>query len=289
MGLFDIFKPKAKPGASSAPAAPQDKNVTRYSRLAADRHAQNYDRMEAIEALARIETSDAAAALLKRFTFYIEPSITDQEEREVAFRGIVACGEEAIEPILAFCARAESLTWPLKILREILEPEGFIEEVIELLSGFDTDYARNVDPKIQLLSILQGEKSDAACEEATRFLEDVNEPVRFQAAVTLLSSEREDVAAKLVTLAIEEESVRIRNKIAEGFAARRWIVAEADRDKLASAFRAGGFGLDREGRVSASLARSDSRAARPRTKNPLLSSAERKGSFAPGRSALATR
>lgn len=33
--------------------------------------------------------------LLKRFTFYIEPSITDQEEKEVAFQGIVGAGGAA--------------------------------------------------------------------------------------------------------------------------------------------------------------------------------------------------
>lgn len=248
MGLFDLFKPKAKAGGSAAPAA-ADKNVARYARVASDRHAQNYDRMEAIEALARIETGESAAALLKRFTFYIEPSITDQEEREVAFRGIIACGEAAIEPILNACARAESLTWPLKILREILEGDAFIEEVVELLSEFDTDYARNTDPKIQLLSALEGQKGDGARDEALRFLEDVSEPVRFQAVTTLLSSDREDVIPPLVTLAIDEESVRIRNKIAEGFASRRWVVPADSRDKLAAALRIGGFGLDGEGRV----------------------------------------
>ena len=90
-----------EPGGTSPPAAPLDKNVARYSRVASDRHAQNYDRMEAIEALARIETSEAASALLRRFTFYIEPSITDQEEREVAFRELCTlCGVDS-EPYLA--------------------------------------------------------------------------------------------------------------------------------------------------------------------------------------------
>ena len=113
MGLFDIFK--SKPKGAAAAAAPADKNVARYARTASDRHAQNYDRMEALESLAKISSAESAAVLLKRFTFYIEPSITDQEEKEVAFQGIVGAGEAAIDPIVAFCAdpKSESLTWPL--------------------------------------------------------------------------------------------------------------------------------------------------------------------------------
>src|SRR5262249_20301289 len=111
MGLFDLFKAKSKPEA--APAAPSvDKNVARLGRVAGDKHAQNYDRIEAIEALAKIPSGDSAAALLKRFTFYIDPSITDQDEKEAARRGILAAGEAAILPIQNFCAKAESLTWP---------------------------------------------------------------------------------------------------------------------------------------------------------------------------------
>ena len=73
--------------------------------MAGDKHAQNYDRIEAIEALARVANGEAAAALLKRFTFHIDPSITDQEEKDAAVRGILAARESAIEPIRTFCLR----------------------------------------------------------------------------------------------------------------------------------------------------------------------------------------
>ncbi len=67
---------------------------------------QNYDRQEAIEALAAMGTSDAAEVLLKRFTFHIDPSITDQEEKDSAFRGILRAGDQAVEPVRAFAAKA---------------------------------------------------------------------------------------------------------------------------------------------------------------------------------------
>ena len=43
--------------------------------------------------------------LLKRFTFHMDPSITDQEEKDAAFRGILRAGRGAIEPVRAFAAR----------------------------------------------------------------------------------------------------------------------------------------------------------------------------------------
>ena len=63
-----------------------------------NRRAQAVDRWEAIQALARMQTPEAVEALLPRFTFYVDPSITDQEEKDAAFEGIVATGEAAVAP-----------------------------------------------------------------------------------------------------------------------------------------------------------------------------------------------
>lgn len=233
MGLFDLFKGKSKD--SVAPAASGDKNVARFARAAGDKHAQNYDRMEALEALARIPTADSAAALLRRFTFHIDPSITDQEEKEVAFRGMLACGEEAIEPIRAFCTKAESLSWPLKVLKETLPPERYGEELVKLLDRFDTEYVRNVEPKVQLLSELEHTKSPAAREAAEKFLDDVNESIRFVAVNATFAQDDAASVEPLVRILPGEESMRVKNKIAEGIASRGWSVPEPLRDETSKA------------------------------------------------------
>lgn len=229
MGLFDLFKSKK----SDSPPSAGDKNVARYARTAGDKRAQNYDRMEALEALSRIRTQEAAAGLLRRFTFHIDPSITDQEEKDVAFRGILACGEEAIEPIRAFSAKAEALTWPLKVLKELLPPERFCHEVVELLERFDTEYVRNVEPKVQLISELEHHASPEARRAAERFLEDVNESVRFVAVGSTFAQDDSESAGPLCEALIAEESVRVKNRIAEGIATRGWLVPEACREGVA--------------------------------------------------------
>ena len=108
MGFFDFLKKKEDANKGSTPP-PADKKVAGHAKVVADKRAQTYDRMESLQALADVRTAESAAALLKRFSFSIDPSITDQEEKDVAFEGIVAAGrpgelskdEKELERVLA--------------------------------------------------------------------------------------------------------------------------------------------------------------------------------------------
>jgi hypothetical protein len=240
MGLFDLFKAGDKSRPKASPAAKWAERI--------EKRAQNYDRQEAITALSEMATSDAVEALLKRFTFHMDPSITDQEEKDSAFRGILRAGQEAVEPVRSFAARAESLAWPMKIMTELLGPDEYVDEMLRWLSRWDTEYAKFVDPKVQLLAALEDHKSPRIRAEVERFLEDVNEPARFHAASTLLAQDDEAVVPALARLVADEESVRVRTRVAEGLAARAWTVPEADRDAVRAGLPAG-FTLDAAGRV----------------------------------------
>src|SRR5438094_687055 len=148
MGLFDLFKG----GKTKGDEKPKANPAAKWANVAADKRAQNYDRQEALQQLASMGTPDAAAALLKRFTFVMDPSITDQEEKEVAFSGIVKAGRDAIEPVRAFAAKAESLSWPMRVLRELLNEEELVDELLVWLARWDVEYSKFIDPKIQLLA-----------------------------------------------------------------------------------------------------------------------------------------
>ena len=222
MGLLDFFKKNTRNDTSAT--SPKDKALARLARTAANKHAQNFDRMEALQGLAELGTPEASEALLKRFTFYVDPSITDQEEKEVAFRAIVAAGPNAIEPIRTFCQRAESLTWPIKALSEILDEPEYVKELLNLLSMFDTEYTKNPEPKIQLISALEGKNFPGVAEGIRPFAEDVNEPVRFHALTTLFSLGTPDILPDILPLLPEEESVRVRNRVFEEIRQRRWEI-----------------------------------------------------------------
>jgi len=249
MGLFDIFKGKsAKGGGVPATAPTGDKNVARLAKVAGDKHAQNYDRIEAIEALARVATGEAAAALLKRFTFHIDPSITDQEEKDAALRGVLSAGEAAIDPIRTFCLRAESLIWALKILKDLVPADRYVEELVRMLERFDTEYTRNVDPKQQLISELEHFNLPSVRPAVERFLQDSSEAIRFVAVATLFAQEDPASAGPLAKVLVDEESVRVKNRLLEGLAARGWPIPEGLRDAAREGLPPQ-FTLDAQGKV----------------------------------------
>lgn len=233
MGLFDFFKRKNKDTSDSsdsdtrAPQTKADKSIARLGRVAASKQAQNFDRYEAIRALSTIGTADSAAALLKRFSFYVDPSITDQEEKDVAFQGIIAAGSEAIEPIREFCVKAESFTWPMKMLSELLDESDYIDELLVLLGRFDTDYAKKQEPKLQIIAELEGKVRSDIPHAVEPFLDDFDERVRFHTVATLLAQQDPELAEPLCNLLLHEESLRVRNRICEGLAANAWPVPEA--------------------------------------------------------------
>lgn len=250
MGFFDFLRKSGKAAPSPA-GAPVDKKVAGPAKVVADKRAQNYDRMEALQQLADMKSADAAAALLRRFTFSIDPSITDQEEKDVAFQGIVGTGKDAVPRVLEFCVKAEALTWPLKILRELLDDAEYKVELIKLLSAFDTEYARNVEPKLQIIMALEGVVADEVLSAIAPFLQDVNETVRFHAVQTSFAQNKPECIAGLVELLAAEESVRIKNKVAEGLHFRGWVIPPELRETTSQALReSSGYGVGADGKIT---------------------------------------
>ena len=209
--------------------------MARLTKLVSTKLSQNYDRQEAIEELGKIATGASVAALLKRFDWTMEPSITDQEEKESAANGIVAAGEAALDPIRNYCKRAESLTWPLKTLRDIVPEESYVEELLSILDLFDTEYVRNHEPKVQLLNLLEEHPSDDVRIAVEPFLEDASEPVRFAAVTTVFAMNDEQSTPTIVAALAEEESLRIKNRTAQGFVDRGWTIPEELRESCSEA------------------------------------------------------
>lgn len=220
MGLFDFFSKSKEERPKS------DKDVPRLERLVANKLSQNYDRQEAIEELSRIGSAASARALLKRFDWMLDPSITDQEEKETCLRGIVAAGERALDPLRDYCKKAESLTWPLKVLKEIVPAERFVEELLSLLDLFDTEYTRNVEPKVQLLRVLEEHPNEEVRVAVEPFLTDASEMVRFTAVNTTFAVNDEKSTPALVDALVAEESLRVKNRIGERLADRGWRIPD---------------------------------------------------------------
>ncbi|MDF2691688.1 MAG: hypothetical protein K0S65_71 [Labilithrix sp.] len=247
MGLFDFFKSSS--GGKGDDKKKKSSSAAKWAEACGSKRAQAYDRQEAIQELSKLATADAVEALLKRFTFATEPSITDQEEKELAFDGILKAGRDAIEPVRAFAGKAESLRWPMRILKELLEEEELVDELIIWLGKWDTEYAKFIDPKLQLLEELGDHVNPNIREAVEPFLEDVNEPSRFNAVMAILAQKDAEAIDPLITLLLDEESVRVRSKIADGFVALGWQVPDDQRDAVRKVLPPQ-FGVDGSGHVT---------------------------------------
>jgi HEAT repeat protein len=242
MGIFDLFtKKKGEPPKTS------ERELSRLERLVGNKLSQNIDRQEAIDHLCRMASRESAAALLKRFDWALDPSITDQEEKETCLRGIVAAGEQALEPVRTYCRKAESLMWPLRVLKSIVPEEQLADELLLLLDQYDTEYVRNVEPKVQLITELAHHKTEEVREALEPFVADVSERVRFTTVTSLFELGDDKSVPALVGALSSEESQRIKNRIAQRLADLGWSIPEELRDTLKSALPAS-FRLD-SGRV----------------------------------------
>lgn len=236
MALFGLFGKKSEADI-----------LAKHAEKVANKRAQAVDRWESIRALGHMGTTEAVAALLPRFTFYVDPSITDQEEKDAAFDAIVGAGSAAIEPVCAFMLKAESLSWPVKMLDRLVDAETVIGKLLEVLERMDIEYERDPQRKIQLLATLEERRDPRIADAVVRFLEDANETVRFNAVGALYAQEDDAEAHRdaLLEACCKEESVRIRNRILDGFAANGWSIA--DRAEELRAVLPGGFTIDKQG------------------------------------------
>jgi HEAT repeat protein len=202
-----------------------ERTFKKHAERLGNRRAQALDRQASIEFLGAEKSAAAVEALLLRFGYSTEPSITDQEEKQRVFDLVCSMGEVVYEPVRAFLHRAESLSWALKILHEILEREDYVTDILELVEKFDTDYERDPQRKIQAIHALEDQDDPRIAAAVVRFLADANETVRFHAANVALATKNEEVSRdKLLEQLVREESQRIRLRIAEGLAEVGWGV-----------------------------------------------------------------
>jgi len=229
MGLFDFFskaKDQDEKPAKRDKGGKSDREMARFERLVSSKMTQNLDRQDAIRELSEMGTARAARVLLKRFNWSMEPSITDQEEKEAAAAGIAAAGSEALAPIREYCQKADSLHWPLRVLKDIVSGDELVEELLGVLDQFDTEYLRNPEPKVQLLERLSDYPTEDVRIAVEPFVGDVNESVRFAAVTTVLAIGNPASTEALVAALDGEESLRVKNKIAQGLVERAWDIPE---------------------------------------------------------------
>ena len=239
MGLFDLLSKDKRD------ARQFGKNLQR----AVEKYAQSADRMVALEALADDGSDDALYGLLKRFALMYDKTIEDEQEKRWVFDTLVAKGAAALPAVKRYLMSADSVSWPLRVLQKIAGTEQELTMVEETLAKHEPGYERDPTKKIQLIGHLAGLEHARAPSLVLPYLADMDEGVRFTTVEALIAHKDEAAREPLLALFASdaEDSLRIRSKIAEGFADLGWLV-EGHRGGVEKKLPEG-FAIDREGHV----------------------------------------
>jgi len=210
------------------------------------------NRVGALAELRKLGTPDALGVMLQRFTVRVDPTITDDEEKQYVFESVVEAGEKAVEPVKKFIEKTEQPTWGLRILDELLDESELIGVVLAVLEKEGPEYTRDPEKKITLIRYLEGRTHADIGTKLVPFLEDPSEDVR-SATVEVLArladeATREPLIATLLR-AHADNSERLKRLAASALAMTKFPVK--GHTPAVQAALPSGFALDKAGVVSA--------------------------------------
>jgi hypothetical protein len=218
MGVFDLFSK------DSRDLRAREKNVAR----AINKWSQSPDRLKALQALAEDGSPEALYGLLRRFGMMYDKTIDDEQEKEWVFEVLVEKGGAVLGPLKKYLFSAESITWPLRLLDKVVATKEEVIAVLEeVLARHEPGYERDPTKKIQLMKHLEEIKHPRVSPLVLPYLADMDEGVRC-AAVDALVGQADEAAAREALLehfiSDKEDSLRIRLRIADGFAELGWTL-----------------------------------------------------------------
>lgn len=231
MGLLDFFFDQDKK---------EERKYARLEKQVTEMYGQAAERAYVIEQLRELRTPEAIRILLKRYNENCPNTTVDLEEKERVYDILVDLGRDPDLDVVGIVKRhlektEENVNWPVKVLTDLLDYEEFESVLRDLLSKCSTEYKHNPERKQELILRAQEVKSPALAQELVRFLEDLNETIRFLTVDALLAQDQPDIVVEpLVDQLIREESLRIVQKLAEAFASRQaWKIPEDKRAEVA--------------------------------------------------------
>jgi HEAT repeat protein len=215
MGIFEYFSSERR----------RQRRVDARVHRANNKHTPKDYRQIALQEVidfAKVGDEAALRGLIRRFSVNAEPSIDDEKEKEWVYEALVEIGRPALPAISRGLRAAESVNWLQRTLRAIVTPEEYKEELLSILSEFDTEYERNPDRKMQTVMALADIEETRVAEALVPFLMDVDETVRFQTVVSLAKIGDEVAREPMLKVMCDDESLRVRNEVVEAFAVLGW-------------------------------------------------------------------
>ncbi|MBM4391640.1 MAG: hypothetical protein FJ090_11005 [Deltaproteobacteria bacterium] len=201
-------------------------SITKHGRRVADRDANQDDRLASMRWLADQGTFEALAALCKRFELQLDHQIKDRNEKDECIDLLVEKAGLGTEAARDFARRSPAFQNVIRLIERVEGASAANAFLLELLAGESVDNEFKPEKKRNLLVTLAERRDARIVEAAAPFLLDFDEGVRH-GAVEAIAAQEGDAGRQPLGQALaqpREESTRIRGRVAEIFATRRWPV-----------------------------------------------------------------
>ncbi len=239
MGLLDMLGmggPEAK--------------VRRLQKKAMQKFGPAENRQGAIEELGGLKTEAAIDALLSRYTFRVDPGITDDDEKARVLALLTQAGDVALAPVKRFISSRDEISWPLRALEGLLPEAEVVKFLVEVATKIGGEYSRVPEKKVLLLHALSAHRSPDIAPAVLPFLDDMDDEVQIAAAEVIVKQQhpagREPLIQQFLR-AHEGSNARVREALSGLLADSGWDV-KGYTPKVEAALPQG-YKLDSRGKV----------------------------------------
>lgn len=219
--------------------------VDRLVKKVTNQWGQPQERQRAMQMLADIGSEEALFGLMRRFDYRVEASITDEEEKQLAYDLIVAASHRAAPAIEKYVSERDTVYWPLKALKEIAGTDQAVELLLRALDRAGQRDERVNEQRTQLVANLRDFPHPRVQERLRDLCTDENEEVRMM-ALDGYATYGEKVAVETLVMRIldPDESPSVKTVIFEqlieaGWSLAPWQAQIVEADVLPSFYRLG--------------------------------------------------
>ena len=222
MGMFDFITG----GSGPEKAQKLKKKIT-------EKYGDPNTRQKAISQLGNMNSPEALAVLMHRFTINVDPGTTDADEKDTVFQIITSAGDAAVAPVRDFLKRQEQASsWALKILESLVDASQMVGIVTDELHHLGTNYTRDPEKKSVLLQYLEGKSDERIAPEVALFLEDHSDDVKLAALKTLGPLKYEPAREPMLKLLTDDETGKRVQTAVVGALAESGFKVQGFREKV---------------------------------------------------------
>jgi HEAT repeat protein len=201
--------------------------IRRLAKKAMEKFGPPENRQGAIEELGELRSEPAIDALLLRYTFRVDPGITDDEEKARVLAIVTQSGDVALPAVKRFILTRDEISWPLRAIADLLPEAEVVKFLVEVANKCAAEYSRVPEKKVLLLHALQGHKASEITPAVLPFLDDMDDEVQI-AAAEVIAKQQDDAGRepliKHFLKAHEGSNARVREALAALLAESPWDV-----------------------------------------------------------------